>query len=459
LLLAEKNTSPLSVLGWLLLGVAGWLAFMAKPTTAAALGLSSFFYLVFARKLNFTLLAVSALVAAGLLLTSAFAIDGSIEVFVHRLKGGMEMAKQLGAGHTLYQMLRLDDFFLRSADRQLISVLAGAVFFSTYFLLSAKKVGTTATAIAIPVLFSVISLGLIAGTWGVDTHPNRFQALLFFAIPLAAASLAITQISASIFAIKRENWAIALTFGLFPYVFAFGTTANYWESASSAAIFWVFSGFALLDTTNYPAKSKLCIFLPAAAAVQLITVILLYVGMHNPYRQSQPLPLNDRLVSVGATHSRLVLSPDLADYLGQIQKAALSNGFQAGTPMIDLTGHYPGTLYALGGTNLGDVWAVGGYKGSNSFAAAAWDREPCTEISAAWILIEPSGRRTLSPAIMSRYGIDLQRDYEVVGDVSSPTGAYFKSYRQYLLKPSRPPLAASQACERAKGLLQRAGAG
>ena len=126
---------------------------------------------------------------------------------------------------------------------------------------------------------------------------------MIFAIPLAAASLVITQIGSPIFAIKRENWAIALTFGLFPHVFAFGTTTNYWESASSAAIFWVLSGFALLATANYPAKSKLSIFLPATAAVQLITVILLYVGMHNPYRQSQPLPLNDRLTSIGATRS------------------------------------------------------------------------------------------------------------------------------------------------------------
>jgi hypothetical protein len=46
LLLAEKHFSGLSVVGWLLVATGGWLAFMAKPTTAAALGLSSAVYLL-----------------------------------------------------------------------------------------------------------------------------------------------------------------------------------------------------------------------------------------------------------------------------------------------------------------------------------------------------------------------------------------------------------------------------
>lgn len=452
LLLVEKKASRLSVLGWLLLGISGWLAFMAKPTTAAALGIVSCFYLVCARKLNLRLLVASALVAVALLLVSALAIDGSIQVFIQRLAGGIEAAAELGAGHTFHQMLRLDSFYLRTKDKLLISFFAIAIFLSTYLLLSAKTAKATTIAIAIPIALSTTSFAIITGLVLLNTSPDPFQALLIFAIPLATASLVITQISASILRIKRENWALALSFGLFPYVFAFGTGSNYWGSASSAAIFWVLSGFALLSTANYPAKSEWLIFLPAAATVQLITVVLLNVGIHNPYRQPQPLHQNNYPTHIGAVNSELVLSQDFSDYLRQARKAATREGFQTGMPMIDLTGHYPGTLYALGATTLGEVWAAGGYKGSNNFATTALDREPCAEISAAWVLTEPSGPRALSPTIMSRYGIDLQRDYEIAGIFNSPTGAYPKSYLQYLLKPSRPALAASTACEQVRKL-------
>jgi hypothetical protein len=146
----------------------------------------------------------------------------------------------------------------------------------------------------------------------------------------------------------------------------------------------------------------------------------------------------------------LILSQEFADYLDQVNRAASEKGLQRGAPMIDLTGHYPGTLYALGAKTLGEVWAAGGYKGSNNFATLALDRESCAEMSNAWILIEPSGPRTLTPSIMSRYGADIQRDYEVAGTFQSPTGAYPKSYAQYLLKPTRPSGEAEAACEQQK---------
>ena len=110
LLLADKKASTESFAGWLLLGVGGWLAFMAKPTTAVALGLCSGLYLLASGKLNARLLATSLLTAFGLLFLSALIIDGSIINFIDRLKEGMKLAELLGAGHKFSQLFRLDDF-------------------------------------------------------------------------------------------------------------------------------------------------------------------------------------------------------------------------------------------------------------------------------------------------------------------------------------------------------------
>lgn len=449
LLLTQKSATRASILGWILLGVAGWLAFMAKPTTAVALALACSLYFVVARKLNPYLIALSALVAATLLFLSAIAIDGSLHAFSQRLIGGVAAAKMLGAGHTLKEMLRIDSFSLNPRYELLVSFLAFLIFLSTYFSTSRTK-SLLVMAFVISLLFSVTGLALIFRTLSFDTAPYQFQGLLVFAVPVATLTLAITRFGATT-TMGRNDWALVLVFGLFPFIFAFGTGSNYWVSASSAAIFWALASLLFLAPASYPARIQWGIFVPTVAGLQLITIMLLNIGMHNPYRQIQPLHQNDHPASVGSARSQLVLSQNFAEYLQQVDQAATGHGFQRGSPMIDLTGHYPGTLYSLGARILGEVWAAGGYRGSNNFAVAALDRESCAEISAAWILVEPTGPRALSSKILDRYGADLQRDYEVAGLFHSPTGSYPKSYAQYLLKPSRSPEVAKLACEQSKG--------
>lgn len=81
LLLAHIKANRESLGGWILIGIGGWLAFMAKPTTAAALCLLVSLYLLCARKFNIRLAAVSISVAMGSIALSALVIDGSILAF------------------------------------------------------------------------------------------------------------------------------------------------------------------------------------------------------------------------------------------------------------------------------------------------------------------------------------------------------------------------------------------
>ena len=105
--------------------------------------------------------------------------------------------------------------------------------------------------------------------------------------------------------------------------------------------------------------------------------------------------------------------------------------------MLDLTGHYPGALYALNANAIGRPWMIGDYPGSDQLAFAALDRVPRGLLRRAWILTEPAGPRKLSPDILKRYGIDLAKDYTEVGSIDSPTGSYTDSYKQHLLKPAK----------------------
>ena len=93
----------------------------------------------------------------------------------------------------------------------------------------------------------------------------------------------------------------------------------------------------------------------------------------------------------------------------------------------------------MGAKSIGRPWLIGGYKGSNNLAATALDRVSSDDLAHAWVLEEPKGPRTLSEGLLTRYGIDMRRDYQDVGTVMSPVGTYAERYEQHLLKPIRVP--------------------
>jgi hypothetical protein len=229
-------------------------------------------------------------------------------------------------------------------------------------------------------------------------------------------------------------------------LYAFGSDNNYWHAASFAGIFWGLASVALLAYANVKSISWR-MFLPIAAAAQLITIAILFISMEYPYRQPQPLRQNDRVVALGADQARITISSDFADYLLVLKQIAGRAGFENGTPMIDMTGHYPGALYSLGARSIGRSWIPGGYKGSEAFAISQLDLVPCSEIARAWILAEDNGPRHLPMEMLKRYGIDVQYDYTEVGTLMSPNGEYPPRYKQRLLKPKRSSELALGACE------------
>jgi hypothetical protein len=272
---------------------------------------------------------------------------------------------------------------------------------------------------------------------------HTFQGLLIWAVPLGALLAGLLKYRQNL--LTRSGIAISLCFASFPYVYAFGTNNNYWSQSSYAAIFWLLAGVTILACSSIQNISWRT-FLPIAAATQLTTIIILYISMEYPYRQSQPLRQDDQVVVLGIRQVKLVLAEDVADYVLMLKRIASSTGFERGTPMIDMTGHYPGALYALGARSIGQPWIIGGYKGSEVFAMSHLDLVPCTEIAQAWILSEENGPRQLPEKMLERYGIDVQHDYAEVGTLTSPKGEYQESYKQRLLKPIRPYEFAADAC-------------
>jgi hypothetical protein len=124
--------------------------------------------------------------------------------------------------------------------------------------------------------------------------------------------------------------------------------------------------------------------------------------------------------------------------------------------MIDLTGRSPGLLYGIGASSTGYPWIYGNYVNSN-FRADALAIEilkgvTCDEIAAAWLLVEPNGPVSISPSILSNFGLNIDKDYQKLGSVLTTwsLGGFSVIHDQWVFKPIRDPQDASNKCLNAK---------
>jgi hypothetical protein len=436
LLWVETDASRKSISGWVLIGFSGWLAFMAKPTTALALAIVTALYLLVTGKLRMRLLATAVGTTASLGLISAWVIDGSFGAFVERLILGAQDAATLKTGHTLADIWRVDDFTLGHREKVALAVMTSLVFLASLFGASVRPAARLGGS-AMTFIFAGASIWVAAGLAFPQWASTWFRGLLFWAVPFGAWLAALVLVRGKpMCLISRQRLAVVICLVALPYVRVFGSNGNYWWWESMGAIFWVLAGLPFLAASREEGISYRTV-LPVAAASMAITASLLSLSMEVPYRQPQPLRLQNEVVRIGTIGSELRVAHETAEYINKLDRLARSAGFRPGDAMLDLTGRSPGALYAIGAKAIGRPWMSGGHPTSDEMAVDTLDRVSRQELRNAWILTEPTGPRRLSPDILRRFGIDLTKDYMEVGALSSPKGQYPDSFEQHLLKPAR----------------------
>jgi hypothetical protein len=437
--------------GLTLIGMGGWLAFMAKPSTAAALGVLVLLYWIASGRLRFKTVLLPTCVASALMLASAWTIDGSIGQFVERISRGLELGRALGGGHTLERLVRLDDFSLTTTERNLFAagvlvpcVCAWLIRFASPLL---RFLGVSGAA----AMVGFIGLGIVLAfpdLRGLGAHRGL---LLSGAAAGGLLYTVIAFISRRAVQLPRERICLALFLLALPYCHAFGTNGNYWWVAAFVGIFWVLSGMLVAASVAESDPSSGIVALLAITATAL-SVLLLQAGMNDPYRQPQPLRANEHAIDVGRPGSTLKLTEGYARYISEARNRAHAAGLASGTPVIDLSGQSPGLLYALGAQSPGQAWVIGGYPGSAPLAELALKTVTCEELSAAWVLAEPQGPRAISDTVLNSFGAHMARDYEQVGHWATAAGAggYPEERQQTLWKPTREPTVAADACRAAR---------
>lgn len=459
LILAERDQTLKSLFGWILLGFGWWLAFMAKPTSAATAGLISIVYLIFAGKRNKIGFSISVGVVILALILFAFAVDGSINGFLVRLREGVRLAQVAVPVYGLESLIRIDGFRLKTSE-WLVLLFAWAVL-SLLLSLANSKMHVISV-----VWFTVFFCVAVFVFWltCVVNHSvlvNRLWVhLIVFFMPLGAllTGIFITRQRDYLLQHIRAGWPLLCVLLIMPWLFAFGTGGNYWFYYGLVSIFWILLGLFFIVPVNgagtsYPLLSYVIV-------VQAVVPLVVLVAIEDPYYQPSSLRKSNFEIEVGRPGASLKIPPSFGEYLSQAVKVARDGGFKAGTPMIDLTGRSPGLLYGIGASSTGYPWIYGNYSNSNNnadvLAVEILKGVSCEEIAAAWLLIEPNGPVSISSSVLGHFGADVTNDYQVVGAMLtvSSLGGFLVTHNQLMLKPTRVQSEASERCHSTKALLE-----
>jgi hypothetical protein len=130
-----------------------------------------------------------------------------------------------------------------------------------------------------------------------------------------------------------------------------------------------------------------------------------------PYRY-QPLRTATTATQVGSGTVRL--TPADHERVADLTALAERLGVDEHTRVLDLSGDSPGSIFLLGARPVGQAWILGGYPGSESAARLAIEHDRCS-MRGALLFVAEGAPRALPARVLDTVGLDLARDYEVVG--------------------------------------------
>ena len=429
-LMAEETLDTKSTIGWVLIGLGGWLAFMAKPTTAMMLALLALLYLALSGKLRVRQLALALAVTCVMLLLTMLALDGSPPAFIERLIVGFQDGVALDGGHTVSGIVRWDPWVLMDKHLGVFLGVTLVVLCLTLFCLRDARLALAGMVLTLlTALAFLIWLPENIATFGSpDARSLGTVAVGLFLAGLIAAAIAVFGRTHQ--RIPLDRGLLAAVFVLLPFALAFGSINNYWYMGLFALLFWILGAVVLIRAVS-PLQAAIRSVIPVILAGQCLIILLVCIWMDQPYRQPLPIRLQTAEVEIGSNGSSLKVADDFARYIRELRAIATESGFEPGDPMLDLTGRFPGALYAIGASSVGDAWMIGGYRGSEAFALRVLGRTSCETLARAWILTEEDGPTALPFSVTGA----RPADYDTAGTLRSPAERG-ESHGQVMLRPN-----------------------
>lgn len=429
------------VFGAFFVGVGGGLAFMAKPTTAAALAIIGLVW-IFTSRLRtyaFRFLFCSLASMAFFVLFHIFIFEGGVAQFYVKMINGLGLAGTLGAGHEIAVLLQRVAKFWGKVPLHIYSL------FSHPLLLVVLIVSSTAFFSRRVIVREVASASILLSSWFVCWKSGFWSGgATKFGHTLSTGGIFFCLISFLLFVLycfrssdgtfknifeHIEIFSLSIFLFVGPLAYSFGNAGNIVNHQSGAFVFFISSCFTFLYS--------LYIFNPATkipnifAIVVAVIVVLVFQGAFSSPHRTAPISEQNTLVTLGLHQSSIYVDKRSSEYILGLRFAATRSGWKGGTPLIDLTGTSPGAAVVLGAKAPGSPWLLGGYPGSGEFAVAALKYADKEDIGRAWVLASPKGKRSLSDTVLRSFGIPFPGRYELVGKVLRP----ISGEEQFLYRP------------------------
>ena len=438
------------VTDWVILGIGGWLAFMAKPTTAIALGLLSFLYVFIlstqVKSVKINRLLIALLIACSLTCLSAWVIDGSIYDFIMRLWRGVEMQRLLFNGDVFNF---LPKFGLLS-DNSIIPLL---LFTMLTFLATTTSTLQPYYKFQAYYFFALlfICVLLCINYYVIPIKPNPWTADIFLALPLGSW-LALMRMPHKT---TLKFIILPSLFMLLPYAFAIGTNEDIWIVMLRTIFFWMLAIIAFLAQIKQPLFVRLRIIISVAVGGLLLTIALVQLGMEHPYRQTQSLRTQTKPLKImsitGRRIGQLIVSNDDAHYMEELRRSVLHHGFSYGDSMIDLTGFYPTALYILGANPVGFPWVPTVFIGSTDVVVSILSQVSCTKLAKAWILTSINTTNRYDPVILEPHAMNQTSHRVIDGNFNAKYGV-----KHQVMKPKRSYKQSTLICEKMQTIQKKA---
>lgn len=188
---------------------------------------------------------------------------------------------------------------------------------------------------------------------------------------------------------KYSFFISSLAFVL-PLAFAIGTNVGYEGKFASAFIIILIGAIELVQRQAVQNFEQVTYIMRTFCLSMILPcfclLLLIGHGLYAPYRQNSNFFSASQYARIHSTD--LKFSDSVAQFYRNLSSVLSSNGFDEGTPVLDLTHGSPGLIYAFKGFPVGRPWMLRGYPGGNASMLHSLKGITCKEASSIWIFAD-----------------------------------------------------------------------
>jgi hypothetical protein len=428
---------------WLIIGFGGWLAFMAKPTTALGLAVVVLAWSIFSGNFKLKEIVVSIITALLLLFITAFVIDGSIGSFINRYEKAIAL-ENISKVHGVAKLITFNIFETLqglSLNFYLVCIILFICGLTLAYLVNKKNKSLNIIFIIVSICaFTVFNL-----IYSPRDSNNFAEGHFIWFMPLGIFLYQIASKKYDSLTSKRNTIVLILFFLSLSIVYGLGSN-NLLAITTSLSSYFIFIGFLILIC----GLNKEIFLLTSVVNLTLLIFISIIISTwYYPYRQFSNLWKQTSSIEFPINGGKINLDSHQATFFALFYDMAQKEGFVPGTPVIDLTGRLPGLIYSINGILPRTPWLFSDYPGSDDYALNALNKLTCEELVKSWIIMPTiSNFPTLNHDLPLRAGIPTDSQFASAG--SFPLPFNFKNLTGKELQIFRPqdsgPLAI-KACE------------